>query len=254
MTPEELTKELDSMLTDGPLMNIFDYIRAREIYLTISSASKEINYATFGQFFGTIQQFAQREMYISLSKMFDKPDKWSTPRSFPSILKIMEDNAEDLKIAVEHYIHMKKLSGETMQFVTTTTDNMITCTKKWIGVPSEPTANAEMTKALVDSIRLGIPSRKKAISGQQLSVFWQTISNVRNKVVAHTDHVAEVEGATLEAMDEVLLWCQAALEALTRAIIPGYALYFDDGTYCTGNDAKVPSINMTRMLKKMSII
>lgn len=254
MTPEELTKELDSMLTDGPLMNIFDYMRAREIYLTVSSASKEINSANFGQFFGTVQQFAQHEMYISLSKMFDKPDKWSTPRSFPSILMIMEDNAENLKIAVEHYIHMKRLSGETMQFVTTTTENMISCTRKWVGVPSEPTANAAMAKELVDSIRLGMPSPEKALSGHQLSIFWQTIKKVRNKVVAHNDHVAEVEGATLQAMDSVLLWCQAALEALTRAIIPGYALYFDDGAYCTGNDAKVPSINMTRMLKKMSII
>jgi hypothetical protein len=254
MTPEELTKSLDSMLTDGPLMNIFDYMRARELYLTISDASDKINEARFGQFFGTVQQFAQHEMYISLSKMFDKSDKWSTPRSFPSILQIVEDNADSLKISVEHFIHVKQLNGEKKQFVKTETETGTVYTNKWIGVPSEPTIDVAKAMELVNSIRQGMPSPENAKKGHQLSVYWQTIKKVRNKLVAHNDHVEKVEGATLEAMDDLVQWCQAALEVLTRAIISGYALYSDDGKYFTGHDAKVPSLNMSRMLKKLSIV
>lgn len=253
MTPEDPTKMLELLLMDGPFRNIYDYMLAREMYLTISDNSEEINKATFGPFFATVHEYSKHYMYISLSKMFDKPDKWSTPRSFHSILQTMENNANNIKLSVAHFIHLKQINGERKQFVTTKTAKGIKGSYEWVGVPSEPTIDVNETTRLVDTLLKSMPSSDKAKNGHELSTIWQTIKTARNKVFAHNDHIERTEWATLEAMDKLLLWCQAALELLARAIIPESIIYFDDGRYISDTDAKKPSINLGRMLNKIGI-
>lgn len=255
LSKEELVATLDDMLMDGPLSNIYDYERARALYLKISEYSSELNKATYGAFFGTVQQLALKEMYLSISKMFDPVKKHET-RSFPVILSKLAQNAECFPISLAHHIHRKRLNGEAPQTVLTKTENGVRCETKWIGLPEEGSADPQEMVALHDDIFEGMPSLDKAKNGHDLSLKLCKVLDMRDRRFAHNDHVqvkAEIIGASLEEMDELADWCKAAFETLTRCVIPNYCVYTND-TYPHTQSAEEPSRNLVRMLYKSGFI
>ncbi|KAB1441279.1 hypothetical protein [Pseudodesulfovibrio senegalensis] len=248
--PAQIRDKIDSMLSDGPLTDIFRYEESRAIFLTISDNAKKINEAKHGNFFGSVQNFAIHTMYMSICKMFDFFKSYET-RSFPKIIDTIKSHAKTLPISVEHIIHMKQLNGQCPETVITKNKNSIKAEKKWIGIPSEPEPNPEVLIKLVEDIEQGMPGKEKV---KNLDDKINKIKYIRDKIIAHNENVTNASGVPLEDMDEIIDWCKAALELLGRAFIPGNHYYNSDDQYIHTNNAETPSRNLKRILHELKII
>ena len=85
-------EEMNDMLKNGVVSNMCNYIRAREIFLTISDFHQKINDSPYNEFFGAVQLFAKKEMYMSLCKIFEEKNKIYVICSLPNILDILKNS------------------------------------------------------------------------------------------------------------------------------------------------------------------
>lgn len=95
-------EELDGVVKEGVIPDIFRMERARDLNAAIGENSKQFNDkagGNFGELFGTIQSALELEAALAVARIYDSPNKRYPKRA----LQIIRTNASDLPKPIERY-------------------------------------------------------------------------------------------------------------------------------------------------------
>lgn len=118
MSPSE---ELNQLLSDGPVQDIYRFEQALALYRTIEDNAKFINSEGFGEFFAAVQNYAVMTIGITICRMFEPISTRYRQRSFGEISRFIEENSKILtirqRIAIVQFINIKD-TGQNDQELT----------------------------------------------------------------------------------------------------------------------------------------
>ncbi len=123
-------EEMNDMLKNGVVSNMCNYIRAREIFLTISDFHQKINDSPYNEFFGAVQLFAKKEMYMSLCKIFEEKNKIYVICSLPNILDILKNSELEKLEELAENLKKELPTNEELEEIKQVRDKMIAHNEK----------------------------------------------------------------------------------------------------------------------------
>jgi len=90
--------ELKDVISNGITLDIFNTEEAFALEEFIGVNADAVNEATYGAFFGDLLLILNRQLILSLARIYEAPNRRYSIRSIPVGLKILEDNADTLPI------------------------------------------------------------------------------------------------------------------------------------------------------------
>lgn len=94
----EHREKLEDIIRQGVAVDLFHADEALSLDMFVGQHADEINKATFGVFFGSLQIILTRNLILHVAKMYEKPSKRHPTRSIPSAIVILKDHGDDLVI------------------------------------------------------------------------------------------------------------------------------------------------------------
>jgi hypothetical protein len=227
-----MTAEADliDIVSNGIILDIYEAEEALALDWSIGQSAGEINAATFGAFFGSIQRICVKSSYVALGRIFEKPAGRYKIRSIPAAIGILEDNAVSFKVYDRDRLEKSiAKSGRPRHSPQILSDDDLTrlfaeeCLAR-LPVDGEPQANP-------------------------LSAAWDIVKTIRDKKIAHHE-IAEPPGGTYAQLDLPLSF---AKEFVSMIGMPYMRTTYcaDDGVYFLTSDAETATRCMKRLLKQV---
>jgi len=228
-------EKLRDIVYKGIAIDVFNAEQAFFLDEFTGKNALEINEASFGAFFGTLQAMLGRELILATTRIFEAANPRYPIRSIPSALKTLNEFADEIaitdrKILIE-WLSRKDaiLDGKSIQLT-----------------------DAKLNHLFVQTCNSFLPSLSNAENA--LSSPLTKLKAVRDKRIAHHESVEkDISVATYAEIQHLL---EAAKEFL--AIVgPAYLsiIYqFDDGNHPLTSDAKRATICLKRLLRKSDIL
>lgn len=235
MTQKEDPKStLRTIVSKGIAIDLFHAHEASSLDLYIGEVADDINRATFGAFFGSVQILLGRFQALSLARMFEAPSKRYTIRSIPTAISILRGHADALPIEQRPGLEEALCR---------------------LGVPTQDMRSlndAELTEFVAGFFE----QRMQSISVGELdgTDLLETVKNIRDKFLAHHEDV-ELDAMRKPTHPECDSLMQFAREFVS-AVGFGYfsIVYTDDsGTYGLDLDATRSTRSLRRMLNRAGI-
>lgn len=98
MRQEDATSTLRTIVSKGIAIDLFHAHEASSLNLYIGEVADDINRATFGAFFGSIQIILGRFQALSVARLYEAPSKRYTIRSIPTAISMLREHADVLPI------------------------------------------------------------------------------------------------------------------------------------------------------------
>lgn len=224
---QEAASRLREYLLDGIAVEI---LRAEQAY----ALAQEINVASFGELFGTLQIILSDRQTLSVVKMLDPVKRYPT-RSSPGTLSLLEANSDIWELP-------RRQELERM------------LTEAGTEIPgSECLDNADLTRIVVTHYRNTLPNIKAA-DPDDLSMSLAALLQFRDKLIAHNEAIEP------KALKEVT-WGQATslvnyAKNFVSVIGLGYlSVHFGGGgdDYFLTGDARRTANGLRRLLRAASI-
>lgn len=231
----EHREKLEGIIRQGVAVDLFHADEALSLDMFVGQHADEINKATFGAFFGSLQIILTRNLILHVAKMYEKPSKRYPTRSIPSAIVILKDHGDDLVIEqrpglVAALARRGALPGEMKKL-----------------------SDRELTNYLVSFFEQRYS--KAHPEGVANSRALEALRTLRDKVVAHP------EAIRLEDMPKPLYQEIEDLMELARAFVAavgsGYLSFdyeADDGHYFMADDAKRPTTSLKRLLQAADVL
>ena len=224
-----INEELDDLVR-GVAHHVFEAEEAFALLEYIGTNSKELNRATYGQFFGSIQRLLNRQLMLSVSKVFERNQKYRI-RSVPNALNFMESNKEKLEIPEKPYL-IKKLARS--------------------GVVEElasPDKEIELTELVINYMWNSV------LSDPKIQAVQEKLKGVRDRRLAHDEVVEprEVAHPTYAELEALLTPAKIFIE-LVGMPFTSVAYASVDFDHFLSSDAKRSTICLRRMLEKHQIL
>ena len=178
---------LDAIVSDGLGIDLYYADEANALYRRISENADEIDRATFGAFFGSIQLILGRYLILSTVRIFDPPSPKYEVCSVPSALSLLRENRDTLVIEQRHGL-------------------VSTLVRR--GVPEQqalaPLSNIELTEFVVRYFENRLSSNSVEGAGNARAL--ATLRQTRDKVIAHSEVVisGSLPTATFAEIDSLL--------------------------------------------------
>jgi hypothetical protein len=227
--------QLRDIVSEGLAIDIFEAEESIALSWMIGNNATEINKATFGAFFGSIQRIIGRHGVLAVSRLYEPYSKRYPIRSIPAALKALREHAGVLKIEQKHVI------GEKLH-----KDGF--ASRDLAGI-----SDKEATLRLVESFEHGLPQISKAHI-DDLSRMLEGVKEVRDKTIAHHEIVdaGKKPSATYAELDHLIEYAKN----FACVVGAGYlsVMYGTADDYILTSDAKRASICLNRMLVKAAVI
>lgn len=235
MNSEEAENRLRDYLLNGIATEIRRADEAYSLAVEIGTYAEEINAASFGELFGSMQITFSDRQTLSVVKIFDPVKKYPT-RSIPATLALLESNAELWELP-GHQDLRQTLVGAGLDTAT-----------------AEGLSKAELTRAVVAHFRSSLPSTKLEDT-DPLSLSLRSLLHHRDKSIAHNEAIdpKDLQEATWGDATSLVNYAKT----FVTMIGPGYLeLHFgtDSDDYILASAARRTSLGLRRLLKKAGIV
>lgn len=238
----EYREKLEDIIRQGVATDLFHADEALSLEMFIGQQANEINKATFGAFFGSLQIILTRNLILHVARMYEMPKlptKRNTEpypiRSIRSAIETIKEHGDDLVI--------EQRSG------------LIAALARRGAPPDEirKLSDRELTAYLVSFFEQRYSDAHP--NGVTNSQTLEALKTLRDKVVAHP------EAIRLEDIPKPLYQEIENLVELARAFVSvvgfGYlsiAYEADDGHYFLAGDAKRSTTSLKRLLRAADVL
>lgn len=226
--------KLEAIIADGIAIDLYHAHEARSLDLFISESAEAINKASFGSFFGSIQRICGRYQALSVARMFEHASERFMLRSIPSALAILKEHG--------HLIPIEQRPGLEKEL-------------RHLGADAETISklqDSELTEFVVkffegrlQNLKIGERTGREVVD---------TLKTVRDKLLAHHEHVDEavLKRPSYAELEALLQYAKEFLGAVGFGYL-SIAYTDDDGTYGLDIDATRSTRCLNRILKSLGI-
>lgn len=226
--------DLKNVISNGIVIDIYNAEEAYALEEFIGVNAEAINQATFGAFFGSMQLILNRQLILSVARLFENPNKWYPIMSIPAALQIMEKNSDKLPIPQK-----PDLTRELGK----------------LGLDASKLAkmnDSEVTNEVVRYFRGITPKPKR--SGSLLDEALHATKTIRDKSVAHHEMIAweALPKPIYSELKELIEFGKHFISVMAF----GYtttAYTCDDGDYSLSSDATRSLRCLKRIFEKLEI-
>lgn len=224
-----LITELDALVGKGLVADIFRADRAYALLQSIGINSAKLNdkkKGNYGELFGTFQNALTSECVLSTARLFDRPNPRYPMRCIKYVLNFLREHASDMPAIEEPYQLEKTLRAAGL-------DELVGAIAKGPKV---------FTPAVVDHF-------EAILSSQATVEALDALKKLRDKVIAHNEHVEGIQGPTWAALSKLLTNAKVLVGILGWAWLK--TAYDVDGEFLTTSDSRRPSVALERLLGDM---
>lgn len=218
-------EKLKDIICQGVAVDLHLADEALSLDWFVGQHADEINKATFGAFFGSLQDILVRNLILHLAKIFDTP-KRNPIRSIPSAIKILKANGDQLTVKYRPGLILALTRyGASLDEI-------------------EKLPDRELTGYLVSFFEQRCAANEETL---------KAIKTMRDKVVAHHEAVRleDILKPVYAEIEELL----ALAHAFISAVGSGYLnmTYEDDDGHWSG-DAKRTTTCLNRLLQTAGVL
>jgi len=233
MSPIE---ELKDIVTEGIALDIFDAEESLAFLDSIGTNADEINKATFGAFFGTLQRYLNRQLVLSVSRLFEEPKKRYRIRSLRTAINVLENNAAAIVIPEKPnlIVALKALGAYT--------EGM------------EKATDEEITLEVVDFFSAKFPkANQESIAALDVALY--ATKTIRDKNIAHSEAVSwdELPKPTYVQLEHLVEIAKEFVGTVGLGYTSTVYSSNDPREYYLSDDAKRSTRCLNRMFKKLGI-
>jgi len=226
--------ELKDVISNGIALDIFNAEEAFALEEFIGINADAINKATFGAFFGDLQLILNRQLILSLARIYEAPNNRYSIRSIPVGLKILEENAGTLPIPERPTLikDLKKLGLDASML--------------------NPMTDQELTIEVVNYLKGKIP--RPIENGSLLDRALHATQTLRNKNVAHPESIAWSD-LPKPKYSELKTLIDIAKDFVSLVGLPYLSIGYqcDAGDYLLSSDATRSLRCLKRIFEKLEI-
>jgi len=231
MNPQEQLKDI---ICNGVVLDLADAEEASALEEFIGVNAEVINVAKFGAFFGTIQRFLDRQIILSVARLYEQPKRYPI-RSIPAALEMLEKNAATINIldrpALEKELSELGLDQEMLKSLTA----------------------KELTQTVVKHFKPVNPTSSKN-PDFLLDCALEATKTLRNKYIAHHEVIVwdELPKPTYHQLKQLI---DAAKDFVSVVGLPYLSTVYkcDDGEYLLSIDATRSQRCLKRILEKLKV-
>jgi hypothetical protein len=222
-------EDLEAVVRDGLVSDIFRAERAIAILKVSGTRSDEINrgHGNYGELFGALQNALTTEAILALARIYDMPDRRFATRCLTGVLDFLNAQQDELPAIREP--HQLELSLRAMQ-----------APQQLLTVARERPNDFAPTFGTFARALMAVPERTAALEG---------LKRLRDKALAHNEHVAPFEGPSWNALIELTELAKQIVGVLGWAYFS--TAYTPDGKYLLTEDARRPSRALDRLLNSL---
>jgi hypothetical protein len=226
MNTEELRNEIHRAVTD-PIRQAEECLGVAE---AIGDGSGRINQTWRRNLFGHIQLSEVDRCVLNLSKLFDSPPKKFPTRSINSVLKLLDEKADSLRIVQRDSIERFLVERSVAE--------------------PEKMSYAELTRCFVKEFKVRLEHADP--KGESVIQVLDRIKYRRDKQIAHNENLdeAEVVRASWDDLRLVLGVGQQFLSLVGPAYMD-FHFASNDGTYMLSKDHQELGRQMTKVLEDL---
>jgi hypothetical protein len=227
--------QLKDIVSAGLAIDIFEAEESLALSRVIGNNAAEINKATFGAFFGSVQRIVGKHSILVVSRLYEPHNRRYLIRSIPAALKVLSEHADLLKIEQRHVIN-QKLQGSGLR-------------SKDVAILSDK----EATLLLVQHLERGLPQISQAHI-DDLSRILEGVKEVRDKTIAHHEIVdaGKKPSATYVELDQLLEYAKSFVGIVGAGYLS--VMYGEGKDYFLTSDATRSSICLNRILVKAAVV
>ena len=231
--PQDLLKDI---VHNGIAIDIFNAEEAFYIEDVIGTNAKEVNDATYGNFFGPVQIFLTNSLILTVAKLYERPKKQYVIRSIPNALKVLEENAGILDIPERPTLNNWFIS------------------KGHDAVEMENCSNEEITHLLVAYFNERIPEPMEN-SAEELDRALHAVKATRDKKISHNEQIPNeaIPRPTYQELTDLLALAKEFAGAIGLSYL-STAYEDSEGSYILTSDSGRSSRCLTRILKKLEVV
>jgi AbiU2 len=223
---------LKNYLMEGIADDLFAAEQTYALLKQIGQNADGINQAKFGALFGPLQVVLSNAFFLSVAKLFEKPNRKYPTRSIPSVLQLLERSSHELLIE-ERMAVMRRLAaaGMTIESV-------------------EKTPDSEITLRIVQFYTASLPSIELA-TWCEMSKSLSALVTRRDKVVAHNEMIdrSTLPQTSWADIERLMSYAKGFIDVVGIGYI-SMCFAGDDGHYFLTQDARVASHVLSKLLIK----
>jgi hypothetical protein len=216
---ETARSHLKDIIEHGILSNISEAEEALALYRSVSIHAKSINAATFGQFFGRLQDILRNHLFLALTRLFEEVRSYPI-RSIPAAVKVLNEDAKDLLVEQRTALADIEIS---YGFLETT--------------GAQPEITQVVSRYFGDRLRSLAPKVK-------------SLRNHRDKFIAHSEAISAEDLPAIHTQDihELLDFAKHFTHTIRLAYLSTPCAYVS-GEYMLTSDAFRASVCLERLLE-----
>ena len=221
-------QQLDSMIRRGLVEFIFEAEQSLSLVEACGANTKALAAYNFGELFGTIQGFAINQFVLSITQIYEQPNRRYPNLGIQSVLKYVEEQADSLQIR------------EPV---------LLNCGLKRLGITPDPLDRSESERE--KNIRL-VELLRGCIPNIQGTPALNALKALRNKKIAHPEDInlESIEKTTWEEAEELLVPMRGIIGIVGDAYLS--TAYWDcDGDYLLSADGSRVGRAMRRLIKAL---
>ncbi|MDE2466035.1 MAG: hypothetical protein KGO02_20310 [Alphaproteobacteria bacterium] len=198
-------------------------------------SASQINAATFGQFFGSLQIILGRFLVLQAARIFEQPNPRYPLRSIPSAIALLQRHSD--RLVVEQR------------------PGLIRALSRAGALPQELEAlsDPELTRFVAEFFDRRMSDSH--VEGMHNARALQALKTVRDKTVAHPEGIGldQLPKSTFADIDRLVALAKAFLGAVGFGYL-STAYEDDNGHYFMSSDAKRSTVCLRRLLQKAGVI
>jgi hypothetical protein len=218
--------DIEAVIDHGLVADIFKAERAIGLLRISGARAHEINTGrgNFGSLFGAFQGALTTDAVLAIARLHDRPNPKYPTRCLRGVLQFLSEQHQELP-PIRHAHHL----CQSLSTLPAPPELLKT-------VEERPNEFAPLFAAFATSL-LGTPERTTAL---------EDLKRLRDKALAHNEHVAALEGPTWDALVDLVELAKQVVGALGWAYVN--TAYVVDGKYLMSEDAAGPSRALNRLL------
>lgn len=219
--------ELESVVSEGLVADIFRVERSVAMLSAIGLRASEINSGpgNFGDLFGALQDALTTEAILSIARVYDVPSKEYPTRCIRGVLEYL-DQHQLISIREPYQL---KLALRSMSAPAVLLDCVDSNSQKF-------------SLAFVKFVRARMDEPEQVENLKKLR-------QLRDKALAHNEHVISIEGPTWEAIAELTNIAKQTIGVLGWAYFS--TGYMANGEYTLTDDANRAAFSLNRLFDKL---
>jgi hypothetical protein len=219
---------------EGILQNVFAADQSYSLAFCVGKHASALNAFRYGVAFRPIQDVLAQYFILSVTKLFEEPNKRYSTRSIPTAIRILQRAADEITIhqKLAMLSRFARGGGDAGSL--------------------QDLSDEQITTAIISHYERLLPS-KETVTG---FAHWRTLHALkvqRDKVIAHNENTADLLFPRVD-------WGEAAAlirlaKSFVDVIITGYLGYIltdDNGNFMTSSEAEQPAKSLDKFLTRLS--